>query len=202
MAMANRSRHGRWPYATFIKCPSVVPQRDAKARLPSSDIDLNNSINVMRHYHHTVLFDATPSREFTKWCPSGHNLAMQIRDLATLRRANLQRFLDTKFPGNKSTLARLLGHETPSYINDLLRTGSGKSFGEKAARRIESAVGLQSGQLDVPNSELLMDMSRRQTDLVEEIENGINDLSNEERQELAHKLAEILGRRKRRRRAS
>lgn len=36
----------------------------------------------------------------------------------------------------------------PSYISDLLKPGSTKSFGEKAARKIEDALQLDTGWLD------------------------------------------------------
>jgi hypothetical protein len=71
-------------------------------------------------------------------------------DEKATRIANLRAVLDARFEGNKSAMSRALGQERPAYVIDLLN--GKKSFGEKAARTIETALGLARGELDVPPS--------------------------------------------------
>lgn len=71
-------------------------------------------------------------------------------DEKATRIANLRAVLDARFEGNKSAMSRALGQERPAYVIDLLN--GKKSFGEKAARTIEKALGLTRGDLDVPVS--------------------------------------------------
>jgi hypothetical protein len=85
-------------------------------------------------------------------------------------------------------------------VNDLLRVGSTKSFGEKAATRIEEKLGLQAGQLDIKDSPLLMDEKRRDH-LDEEIRDQIAGLTKNEKQELADVLRDMYLKRKKTRRA-
>lgn len=83
--------------------------------------------------------------------------------IADIRRRNLARLIDRDFDGNQSAMARACDPENPKpqYFNDLLRPGSGKSFGEKAARNIEARTGLTLGQLDIPDSPLTRDEPKR-----------------------------------------
>lgn len=118
-----------------------------------------------------------------------------------IRRANLTRFVTLRLNGNKSELTRMLGNESPSYVNDLLSEKSGKSFGEKAARRIEQKVGLLAGQLDIVDSPLHMDPARAAPPKQALIE-LIDELTTVEAQELTESAREILGRRKRKTRKS
>jgi hypothetical protein len=108
----------------------------------------------MPDYHHTVISNATPFGEFTNWCRSVQNSPMRIVELAAIRRANLQRYVDERLAGNVSALNRLYrgGKGAPSYFNDLL--AGRKSFGEKVARALERVLSLAPGQLDLKDSPL------------------------------------------------
>lgn len=121
-------------------------------------------------------------------------------DKPQIRRENLRRFVATRLDGNNSKLSRLLGNESTAYVNDLLRPGSTKSFGEKAAATIEEKVGLQAGQLDIKDSPLLMD-ERRRDRVDEEIREQIAGLTRTEKLELADVIREIYSKRKKTRRA-
>jgi len=151
-----------FPYATLRRWPAVVPQRFAKASRSSEDIGLRKDFRSIPDYHHMVTEQSTPNGEFTKWCKSADNSGMENSDADT-RRANLRKLIDTWYRGNASAIARDYNPENPkpSYFSDLIRPGTTKSFAEKAARKIEDAVGLQRGQMDIPNSPLLRDESRR-----------------------------------------
>lgn len=182
--------------ATFVRCPSVVLHRSANFWRSARDIGRRKVLRSMRSdYHHTVSFLATPNGEFHRKVYDSDNLQMAYQEI---RRANLRVLIATKFRDNQSSLAKRIG-KTGSYINDLVREGSSKSFGEKAARDIESKVGLLPNQLDIPNSPLRYDPSRQ--DLVDDkLEEGIDGLSPDEKAELLDRLAEIVSKRKQRRR--
>lgn len=62
-----------------------------------------------------------------------------------IRTDRLTRLIDERFDGVQSAAAQGLGIST-GYLNDLLH--GRVSFGEKAARKIESAAGLAPGWLD------------------------------------------------------
>lgn len=197
IATANDSEQEREPLATLVKCPSVVPQRSAKDRRSGTVIDFKRTLRVMRGSHHTVSFFATPIGEFTRCGGQNDNSGMEKPQI---RRANLRRFVVAKLDGNNSRLSRLLGNESTAYVNDLLRDGSTKSFGEKVAAKIEEKIGLQAGQLDIKDSPLLMDEKRRDK-LDEELKEQIAGLTKSEKQEIADVLREIYIRRKKTRRA-
>lgn len=116
-----------------------------------------------------------------------------------VRRRNLIRLIERDFRGNRSEIARAYDPENPKpqYFSDLLRQSSGKSFGEKVARKIEERVGLRSGQLDIPTSPLLFDDSRQRR-AGEELLSAIEDLSHEEKLEALSLIRKIQGRRRRR----
>lgn len=198
IAMASASEHDREPYATLLKCPAEVPQRSANERRSATVIDFQKVFRSMADYRHMVLKNATPHGGFTNWWSSRDNLSM---DKPQIRRENLRRYVDTRLSGNNSRLSRLLGNESTTYVNDLLREGSTKSFGEKVAAKIEEKIGLQAGQLDIPNSPLLMD-ERKRDRLDEDISQQIAGLTREEKMELAEKLNAIYSKRRRTRRAS
>lgn len=163
MAIASASEHDRVPYATFRRCPWEVPQRSAKAERSSTLMLFQNSRSSMaQYYHHAVIGNATPFGEFTKWCAAPDNAGMQD-EIVKVRRQNLRNLIARDFGGNKSAIAREYDRENPkpSYFSDLVRDTSGKSFGEKAARKIEQRIGLLPGQLDIPNSPLIYEKSRR-----------------------------------------
>lgn len=133
----------------------------------------------MANYHHTVTENATPFGEFTKWCRAGDNSS--VIETKQIRRANLKRLIDERYRGNQSALARACG-KRPSYFSDLLNVPD-KSFGERAARKIEAAAGLVAGQLDVPESPLLPDESRRDR-VKDEVFAMLDELSREDHLEL------------------
>jgi hypothetical protein len=99
----------------------------------------------MAHYHHTVTLNATPFREFTKWCLSGQ---MRRMDIAVTRRSNLKAYVISALADNNSELARLT-RRVPSFFNDLF--AGRKSFGEKLARKLEKQLGLPHMSLDEPS---------------------------------------------------
>lgn len=196
-ATASSAEHGRDPYATLLRCPGVVPQRTASERRSSTERDFQYGFSSMSDYHHTVLFFATPTGEFTPDCGRQDNPSM---DKPQIRRENLRRFVATRLDGNNSELSRRLGNESTAYVNDLLREGSTKSFGEKAAASIEEKLGLQPGQLDLKDSPLLMDETRRDR-LDDEIKEQIAGLTREEKLQIARTINEIYSKRRRTRRA-
>lgn len=194
MATASTTEHGRDPYATLVKCPAVVSQRSAKSRRASKESDFQNGLNSMPDYHHTVVQKATPFSVLTKWCLKIDNSLMDNKALAETRRQNLIRYVATRFNGERSRLSRLIGYESDSYINDLLNPNSGKSFGEKAARKIEEKAGLLRGQLDVQDSPLWVD-NRRWAE-IQDSDVDISDLSKEELARVHALLIEIRSARK------
>jgi hypothetical protein len=152
----------------------------------------------MTHYHHTVLEKSTPPVEFTVWCSSADNKGMESQ-IADIRRHNLTRLISRDFSGNRSEMARAYDSENPKpqYFSDLLRASSGKSFGEKVARKIEERVGLQNGQLDIPNSPLLFDDLRRQKAKTV-LRAVIEELTQDEQVEALSAIRKIQARRRRR----
>lgn len=196
-ATAKDSEQERDPFATLVRCPSVVPQRSANERRAGTVIDFRKALRVMTGSHHTVSFFATPTGEFTTIRGARDNSGMEKPQI---RRENLRRFVATKLDGNNSRLSRLLGNESNGYVNDLLRDGSKKSFGEKAAATIEEKIGLQAGQLDIKDSPLLMDEKRRDK-LDEDIRELTAGLTKPEKLELADVLRDMYSKRKKSRRA-
>ena len=77
-----------------------------------------------------------------------------MTDQRLIRLKNLKRYVSA--PGRRwgpTQIANVAGYGKPSYWNDLLRaatneTEAGKAFGEKAARRVETALGLPTYWLD------------------------------------------------------
>lgn len=68
-------------------------------------------------------------------------------DIKSVRRDSLQRLVDARAAGNKAEFGRKYGID-PTYISQLL-TGH-RAMGEKAARKLEGLIGLESGYLDNP----------------------------------------------------
>jgi hypothetical protein len=196
MLIAKDSLQGRKPYATFLRCPAVVPQRSAKSSRSIGDKGERNFLRSMPDYHHSVTEKATPIMEFTKWCQRTDNMDMDPET----RRQNLRRVIDERFGGNLSAFARAFDPpKSPSYVSDLLRQGAGKSFGEKAARGAERAAGLIPGQLDIPNSPLRLDDTVRNR-AEEELRMEIRDMDLDEKSELLEAARKIKSRRMKRRR--
>lgn len=152
--IASDSEHGRVPYTTFLRCPTVVSHRSASDSRSAGDSVFQKGLSFMPDYHHTVISNATPFGEFTEWCFGVQTSPMKNVEQAAIRRANLRRYVDEKLDGNVSELNRRYreGKGVPSYFNDLL--AGRKSFGEKVARAIEKALDLAAGQLDVKDSPL------------------------------------------------
>lgn len=148
----------------------------------------------MPDYHHTVNLFATPNGEFQATGPTIHNFRMTTAKKADIRRANLRRLIIRDFQSNQSALAEKLG-SMPSYVNDLLRLDAKKSFGEKAAHRIEIATDLLDGQLDIPDSPLTKRTGLPDAEKI--IKGSLQVLSAGEKNEIAAHVNEILGRRRR-----
>ena len=148
--------------ATLAKCPTEVSQRAAKSRFCDAVKPSQYSDSSMLPSHHTVLKNATPNGFHTLWCENG---AMDM-PVAETRRANLRAYCKrfcggpVENPDALYELKRLTGHKG-AYLADLLKPGSDKSFGEKAARKIEQRLGLFDGELDIPNSQLRHDPARK-----------------------------------------
>lgn len=149
-------------------------------------MDLKNDLRSIADYHHTVIHKATPNVEFTKWCSSSDNRLMTENEDSWVRRANLKRLIERDFHNNYSEIARIYGTK-PSYFSDIFREPKEgqkrKSFAEKAARSLERKIGLRRGQLDIPNSQLAYEETRRNR-LREELRLEIDGLTPEEQQEL------------------
>lgn len=203
IAIASDSAQERDPYTTFLKCPKEMPQREAKADRSATVIPFQKvRRSMMTQYHHAVIKKATPNGEFTGWCAPSENEGME-NHTAGVRRRNLARLINRDFDGNKSGIARAYDPENPKpqYFSDLIRPDSGKSFGEKAARKIEERTGLLPGQLDIPDSPLLLDESRRSR-VKDEIRLALDDLDKDEQREALAAIRKIQLRRNARRKAS
>lgn len=198
MLIANVAEHGRVPHATFLRCPSEIPHRDANDLRASSVNGRRNSLSCIPGYHHTVIAKATPNGEFRKLRLADNNVGMASAKKSEIRRANLRRLLERDFSGNQSQLAEKLGN-APSLVNDLIKTGATKAFGEKLASRIEASTDLLDGQLDIPDSPLTKRSGTLDAERI--IKSSLPDLSQGEKNEVAALVNEILGRRRRLRRA-
>lgn len=144
-----------------------------------------------------VLANATPFVEFTDWCNGTDNGRMH--DVVITRRMNLARLIERDFRNNRSEIARAYNPEDPKpqYFSDLLRESSRKSFGEKAARRIEERAGLKPGQLDIPDSPLLHDEGKRDK-VRDTVRLAVDELDREEMREVLDFVRKLQRRRLRR----
>jgi hypothetical protein len=205
MSSASDSPQGRQPYATLLRCPTVVLQRSAKSARSAGDMLVKNSLNSMPNYHHTVIGYATPVGEFTKWCSSADNKRMTREEKAQIRRENLRRFVDRHLDENLSELARLYARHMgkrdprPNFFSDLLRAEKG--FAETLAEAIEAAVRLKPGQLSIPDSPLEMrePLPKQPSEIIHA---ELEGLEADEVSEVLALVQEIKGRRRSRRRAS
>lgn len=163
MHIANFSPHLLPHRATLAKCPTDVSQRRARSRFSAADSLLQNFDSSMQPSHHTVLRNATPNGINTVRC---ENARMGANSTAEIRRANLRNYCKRFCGGSVDDpdalyeLKRVTGHKG-AYLADLLKPGSDKSFGEKAARKIEEKLGLYIGELDIENSQLRHDPGKR-----------------------------------------
>lgn len=119
--------------------------------------------------------------------------------IADVRRRNLVRLIERDFGGNRSEIARTYDSENPKpqYFSDLVRPMSGKSFGEKVARKIEERTGLKSGQLDIPDSQLIQDDTRRSRIKVD-LQQALAELDRDEQYEVLATIRKIQARRRKR----
>lgn len=93
-----------------------------------------------------VIRNATPSRGFTNWWKSNLMFSMAKMREQDIRRKNLKRYMETRCEGSPTKLANA-AHKPVNQIQDML--AGRKSFGEKVAREIEDALGLEPKALDV-----------------------------------------------------
>lgn len=196
ISIASDSAHERVRYAMLRRCPEDVPQRSANAARSAKVIDFQKARSVMTSdYHQTVTRKATPNGQFTKWCRPSEN-CLVTTPIADIRRANLKRLIERDFGNNYSAIARAHNpaNPAPNYFSGLLRIGSKKSFGEKAARKIENQVGLKTGQLDIPNSPLEYDDARRSR-LKDELRLAIDNLDRDEQREALSAIRQIQAKR-------
>lgn len=117
------------------------------------------------------------------------------KELAAVRRANLQRFVDLHYGGNASALARKYGdhmkkHPRPSFFSELLGGVVRTSFGPVLATDIELAVDLQEGQLSIPNSPLHMKAAKPKL-LSQEIAPDVDRFDVEQQRQLLKAIEEI-----------
>jgi hypothetical protein len=126
--------------------------------------------------------------DFTKRCNRPYSRGMK-KDLAAIRRANLQRLVERDFGKNISALSRTIDPEaSSSFLGEVLRA-TRPSFGEKLAAKIEDRVGLIEGQPSVEDSPLKMQV--RQEDLDKTIIEGLKLLNRLEKRELIAAIAQI-----------
>jgi hypothetical protein len=196
MAMAKASEQGLQSYAILDRCPALVPHRSAKSSRSGPDRPSQKDLKDMTGFHHTVIPESTPFREFTKWCGVGQTVTMGIKEIKALRVENLRILLDRDFGGNQTALAKLYNPKNPkpAQINDLLNNVD-RSFGEKLARKLEEVVGLVHGQLDIPNSPLLYQPGRAPPVLVR-LPDLIKDLTVPEQSKVIDFIGELKRRRK------
>jgi hypothetical protein len=150
--------------------------------------------SIDTNYHHEVIEYATPNGDFTKWCKEPHNGDMAANEYAGIRRANLKRLIQRDFRDNNSNLARAIRRKA-TYVSDLTRDETDKSFGERAAGNIEAAIGLMKGQLSVPDSPLLYDQSKRNR-VKEELRDVVEELDRNEQEEALAFIRRIQARRR------
>lgn len=189
MFTASVSVQGFSPYATFRRWPKETLQRAANECRSGTVIDFQKLMRVMAHYHRAVIEKQSPSRDFTNWCKAKDNLGME-NPMAPIRRRNLAKLIDRDFGGNQSAIARIYNPESPkpSYFSDLLR--GEKAFAEKAARGVEDRIGLKLGQLDIPESPLLYDDSKK-NNLSEELHVAIDEMDKDEQREALAAIRKI-----------
>lgn len=163
MLMASFSPHLLPQSATLAKCPTVVSHLEAKSRFSSAESGFQKVDSSMQSSHHKVLEFATPNGIPTLRC---ENLPMEQLPTPEIRRVNLRAYCKRHCGGSfedASVLRKLkkaTGHGG-AYLADLLKPGSDKSFGEKAARKIEDRLGLYKGELDIPGSALRHDPAKQ-----------------------------------------
>lgn len=193
IAIASDSPQELSPYATLRRWPKVVPHREASDSRSGCLRPCQNDLSSIRAYHHTMMGKSTSFVGIHRSVIAPDNCWMKENPMADIRRQNLSRLLEQRFDGNRSALAREYGSKQ-SYISDLLRPGSGRSFGEKAARTLEERIGLLAGQLDVPDSPLLMEESRRHQEK-DEAHAALEDMDRDEIREVLATLRRIRARR-------
>lgn len=99
-------------------------------------------MRCISEYHHTVIRNATPSGDFTKWCVELQNGDM---DIQAARRQALLRYIRDHHDGNVTEFAAAVG-KSQSQIAWMLK--GKKPFGERVARSIERAAAMPHLWLD------------------------------------------------------
>ncbi len=122
------------PYITFWRCPLEVLQRPANLSRAAASSGDKNDLRSIAALHQTVMCDVNPIQGNRDW------ILEFMSDDALIRRENL------KSLGHGPKELVLLVGNSYAYWHDLFN--GRKSFGEKAARRIEEKLGLPRGSLD------------------------------------------------------
>lgn len=106
-----------------------------------------------------------------------------MADLSAIRRANLKRITEAR--GLTPTMLATRYTQRVSYWSDLL--SGAKSFGEKAARKIEEQLELLPGELDSVEDDLLTRL------FADDTERALAALSPDERLRLENGLRAMMG---------
>ena len=134
MCTARSVPHDLSPYITFWRCHLEVLQRPANFSRASPSSEDMNDLRSIRALNHLVQLRVKP-----KW----FNSTLQTSGMAEDALIRLENLKSTGL--GAAELARKVG-STYQYWRDLL--AGRKSFGEKAARRIEEKLGFPRGSLD------------------------------------------------------
>lgn len=108
------------------------------------------------------------------------------------RRTNLAVAID--IAGNREKLAEMAG-TSASYITQCLSQNIKKSLGASMARRIENALGFESGWMDTPHS-TESDNVNPETQAVTSLNLLIDQLSEEEKDDLSEVVYMMIRKRK------
>lgn len=100
------------------------------------------ALRSMHRYHHTVIQNATPFRDFTGRCKSGDTYIVDIQEV---RRKQLRKWIDGHHDEVVSRFAVAV-RKQQSQIADML--DGRKSFGERVARDLEERADMPVGYLD------------------------------------------------------
>jgi hypothetical protein len=124
------------------KYPTVVPQRSAYESCPrlSSELRYVRSTSDMPHTLPDSKVVSIPFGD-SLWSRHSQNVRMSVEDVRRERlRALIKEF------GSQRALSDICGYVSDNYISQLLKPG--KSFADKAARKIEKAAGKPKDWLD------------------------------------------------------
>lgn len=74
-----------------------------------------------------------------------YNIDAIMAKIHTRRRLRLRQLVEERFDGNQSRMARAMGYSSSQYLNRMLHGGP---LSERAAWRMEAALGLPEGWMD------------------------------------------------------